>query len=207
MCACQAMTLATLPEALWPVQEAANKLASLRAKAVKARVLIPFPFIELVGVACRAPLRIGLVWHCICGKAEFLPSWSSDTVPVETQDKKAKGKDKLDIVRWCAAFQAYALAADAADVMCLFLCWAPLRVSCACMCVPGQVWKYSSAIAHMNVCLEIASKAASEKRRHSLAILYDELCRKEWCVKASRGRHYCLRTPVASYLSCFPACA
>ena len=118
MCACQAMTLATLPEALWPVQEAANKLASLRAKAVKARVLIPFPFIELVGVACRAPLRIGLVWHCICGKAEFLPSWSSDTVPVETQDKRAKGKDKLDIVRWCAAFQAYALAADAADVMC-----------------------------------------------------------------------------------------
>ena len=50
-----------------------------------------------------------------------------------------------------------------------------------------QVWKYSSAIAHLNVCLEIAAGAAAEKKRFSLAIIYDEICRSEWNLKATRG--------------------
>ena len=46
--------MATLPEKFWPVQEVADKLASLRAKAVKAKVACPFPFIDLVRQAVSA---------------------------------------------------------------------------------------------------------------------------------------------------------
>ena len=199
LCVCQAMTLATLPEALWPVQEVANKLASLRAKAVKAKVVVPFPLIDLVCAACWAPLRTRAACMCICCKADYLPGWSSDAVAAVDAPQGQKAKGKMDIVRWVAAFQAYALAADAAEVMCSFPCWAPLSAGCVCTCIFGQVWKYSSAIAHMNVCLEIASKAALEKKRFSLAIVYDEVCRREWSVKASRGMQFlpCVRSLLA----------
>ena len=50
-----------------------------------------------------------------------------------------------------------------------------------------QVWKYASAMAHLGDCLEVAAGAAAEKRRHSLAISYDEICRREWHMKALRG--------------------
>jgi len=68
-------------------------------------------------------------------------------------------------VRWVIAYQCYALAADATEVL-----------------------KYTSAMAHMRTCLEIAAGANSEKRRHALAIIYDELCRKEWNQRAARGK-------------------
>ena len=35
--------------------------------------------------------------------------------------------------------------------------------------------------------MEIAASAANEKRRFALAVFYDELCRKEWAERASRG--------------------
>jgi hypothetical protein len=35
--------------------------------------------------------------------------------------------------------------------------------------------------------MQIASSAAAEKRRFALAIFYDEVCRKEWSERASRG--------------------
>ena len=47
---------------------------------------------------------------------------------------------------------------------------------------------YSSAMAHLNVCLEIAAGAAAEGKRYSLAIKYDEVCCKEWHLKATRGK-------------------
>ena len=42
---------------------------------------------------------------------------------------------------------------------------------------------------HLRVCLEIAAKAAAEDKRYSLAIIYDELCRKEWHQRANRGAY------------------
>jgi hypothetical protein len=55
--------------------------------------------------------------------AEFQPSWADDSNPETDEgdeaggDKKAKPrKNKLDMVRWIAAFQSFALAADAAEV-------------------------------------------------------------------------------------------
>jgi hypothetical protein len=167
----QAMNLAMLPDACFPPAEATNKLASLRAKGVKAKVAAPFPLMDL---------------------AEFLPSWADDTDPYFDEADvsapllaRASKKGKLDMVRWIAAFQAYALAADAAEVC--TLCAVPVHCgSLAYVCC--QVWKYASAMAHLNVCLEIAAGAAAEKKRYSLAIVYDELCRKEWHLKASRGK-------------------
>ena len=53
--------------------------------------------------------------------------------------------------------------------------------------IAAQVWKYHAACAHLRVCMEIAASAANEKRRFALAVFYDELCRKEWAERASRG--------------------
>ena len=53
----------------------------------------------------------------------------------------------------------------------------------------SQVWKYTAAMAHMRNCLEIAANAAVEGKRYSLAIVYDEICRREWNHKACRGKH------------------
>jgi hypothetical protein len=42
-------------------------------------------------------------------------------------------------------------------------------------------------MALFRTCLEIAACAGAEKRRYTLAITYDELCRKQWNLKADRG--------------------
>jgi len=93
------MTLAHLPDACYPSGEAANKLASLRAKAVKAKVVKPFPVMEA---------------------AEYLPSWADDSNPDAEEGEKKSKKTKLDMVRWVSACHARALAADAAEV-CTFV--------------------------------------------------------------------------------------
>ena len=98
--------------ACFPAPEATNKLASLKLKAQKAKVAYPFPFVDL---------------------AEFLPTWSGDTAPTEEGDGAAKKNRcassprvhscilcglclcRLDMVRWVAAFQCYALAAEATE--------------------------------------------------------------------------------------------
>ena len=98
--------------ACFPVPEATNKLASLKLKALKAKVANPFPFVEL---------------------AEFLRIWSGDTAPAEEGEGAAKKNRhaasssvhscilydlclcRLDMVRWVAAFQCYALAAEATE--------------------------------------------------------------------------------------------
>ena len=94
------------------------------------------------------------------------------------------------MVRWVAAFQAYALAAEAAEVR--FRRTSSIRIV-SFESISLQVWSYTAAMAHLRICLEIAAKAASEEKRYSLAIIYDELCRKEWHQKANRGilNHSC----------------
>ena len=98
-------------------------------------------------------------------------------------DTQAKSKP-LDIVRWTAAFECYALAAHACGVR------LSLNSNCArerILSLALQVWTYASAKAHLQTCLQIAATSAAEGRLHSLAILYDKLCRKEWNEKATRG--------------------
>ena len=46
---------------------------------------------------------------------------------------------------------------------------------------------FTASKAHLRVCLLVACRAAGEGRRHQLAQVYDEVCRKEWSAKAARG--------------------
>jgi hypothetical protein len=112
------ITLDGLPHRCLPSQEAANKLATLKSKAVKAGVAEPFPYIEL---------------------AEFLPNWAmdvrcfcylkllffiADNLQVDcapeaddTQEGAPRTKKKkMDMIRWITAFHSFALAADATEV-------------------------------------------------------------------------------------------
>ena len=122
------MNLAYLPDTYYPSGEATNKLASLRAKAVKAKVLKPFPLMET---------------------AEFLPSWADDTNPdsEEGDEKKKSKKNKLDMVRWVSACHARALAADAAEVYTFVhlsgcATFAVCNLLCRCGCTPAR-WHIS----------------------------------------------------------------
>ena len=45
-----------------------------------------------------------------------------------------------------------------------------------------QVWTYTSAYAHLRICMELAAK-----KTHGIALKYDELCRLEWQERAKRG--------------------
>ena len=176
-CCMQGITLTGLTEKCHPEQEPTNRLAALKAKQLKAGVARPFPWILL---------------------AWFLPSWAEDVgVPGnlvadaadceqqrdEQGDLRCMKKPKLDLARWLAAYQCYALAASAADV-CPFM-HQPFAGVVAIVC--SQVWQYTAAMAHMRVCLEVAVNAAAEEKRYSLAVVYDEVCRKEWHKRASRG--------------------
>jgi hypothetical protein len=87
------------------------------------------------------------------------------------------------MVRWMVAFQSYALAAEATEV-CQLCTHIHLIVQPS---AAAQVWTYTAAMAHLSNCLEIAAGAAGESKRYSLAIIYDEMCRREWNQKASRG--------------------
>ena len=46
------------------------------------------------------------------------------------------------------------------------------------------MWSYTSAYAHLQICLELAAKET-----HGVALKYDELCRLEWQECAKRGGH------------------
>ena len=113
-CCVQGISLSGLTEKCHPEQEPTNRLAALKAKQLKAGVLKPFPLIEL---------------------SSFLPSWAEDVGVLnnpsadiadcdqqrdELGEFKGKKKQKLDLARWLAAYQCYALAASAAEV-CAFM--------------------------------------------------------------------------------------
>ena len=70
----------------------------------------------------------------------------------------------MNFVQWQAAFEAYSVAAAAL----------------------GQ-WCYASSCAHKSICMRIAYGALKEKRRHTLAIAYDEVARKRWSKIAYSG--------------------
>ena len=73
---------------------------------------------------------------------------------------------KMSMISWFAAMQRYAITADGVGM-----------------------WKYASILAHIDICMQIASRAGldEKERRHHLGQLYDEVARKEWSARASRG--------------------
>ena len=112
---------------------------------------------------------------------KFLPSWCDelsspgDSSDEEDQSKavqdlaralgaKPKEKRRLSLLQWCLAFDKYAIAAAATKQL-----------------------SFDAAMAHKEVCLQVASRAQLKHRRHILAVLYDDVCRKEWSELAYAG--------------------
>ena len=108
----QEIKLKGLPSACFPTSESADKLAGLRAKAMKASIARPFPFMDM---------------------AEFQPSWAKVAGSEEsgTTEKvlctlalprphlhtvACQGKKRLNFVQWLSSYMNFALAADAAKV-------------------------------------------------------------------------------------------
>ena len=122
--------LVDTPSDCLPLPVPTDKLANLRAKQIKAAgdmPIRPFPYMEI---------------------DEFLPAWAKEsqgtsavacaTADDASQAAIAKGKRRLDLPKWVAAFENMALA------------------SAAC-----GIWQYTAAKAHLRVCLEIAGEVPS----------------------------------------------
>jgi hypothetical protein len=122
----------------------------------------------------------GVEWPSVYAKLEkFLPSWCDnfagttdehdDSTETVLEMRKALGfkqkiKKSLNLLQWITAFDAYAISAAALDQ-----------------------WCYTSALTHRSNCIRIAYNSLREKRRHSLAVFYDELARQKWSRCAYSG--------------------
>ena len=120
-----------------------SRVAKLQKDTGVAR---PFPFVEM---------------DC------FVPSWAkcSGEMQWDVDDPTSALKKAPDMIKWMAAFDAFAIAMDVLKLM-----------------------PYSVSMAHKRNCLWVAGRAASgeKKRRHHLCMYYDEVCRREWGVMAMR---------------------
>ena len=129
------MTLQGLPVSCYPGAEPANKLATSKAKAIKAKVRNPFP---LVDIADFLPSEFEVVNYLARAHAHILfhVSHAQDIAASDQASEKdgcenvSKSKTRLDMVRWIAAFQAYVLAAEAAEVHCFALALASSALAC-----------------------------------------------------------------------------
>ena len=98
----------------------------------------------------------------------FVPSWarcSGDMQWDVVDPLVTTPRGKLDMIKWIAAFDAFAIAMDALHIM-----------------------SYSVCMAHKRNCLWVAGRATSgdKRRRHHLCQYYDEVCRREWGAMAMR---------------------
>lgn len=99
---------------------------------------------------------------------------------------QAKRAKRPDFITFLAALDGMALAAHAVGVRRAHV--VPVHGwHCALRLFPLQVWDYGAARAHARILLEIGATAAFEGRRHHLMQYYDEVARREWNEKATRG--------------------
>lgn len=70
----------------------------------------------------------------------------------------------MSIPVWLAAFNRFAIAADAVGM-----------------------WSLASSLTHIDICLRLAEEARARKLPLGFGILYDELCRKQWAEAARAG--------------------
>ena len=78
--------------------------------------------------------------------------------------KREDRKAVLNLAQWHAAWSRYSVAAAATDQLTL-----------------------AQSFAHRDVCMHVALKAQTHKRRHQLAIFYDEAARKLWAERSRSG--------------------
>ena len=148
----KAVSLEYLPLEVLPSGLLVDKLASEVARLKNKKISKPFVMVDL---------------------RDYLPFWCeelgsrSEDASLEGSDgdddqkkKDAKAKPKrrrLNVLQWFAAFEAYALAADFT-----------------------KQWSFASAMAHKRIRSEVAARSEVSKRRHYLAIFYDQVARKKW---------------------------
>ena len=116
-------------------------------------------------------MLVGSLRSCMeCNR--FLPSFCPEGLKVVIDDDsnvevvpnagtKGRPAKRMDLVLWQMAWDRFAIAAAMLEM------------------VP-----FSAAMQHKQVVLEIAVSAAADDRKPVLAIVYDELVRKEWENKA-----------------------
>ena len=148
------LKLSGLPQALWPKSWAVDVLATEAARMVKKGINVPFVF---------------------CDLKHFLPSWADtgmgDEPPSDDEEGSkllVKQGKSLDIVRWQAAFDKYALGVAAVAQMNLV-----------------------SALAHKDICMAVALRAplSEPPRKAQLGVIYDETARRLWSQRAASGEH------------------
>ena len=164
------VSLSQIPTALHPRGEDTDELATEVAKFQKKKIAKPFVCVKL---------------------AKFLPGWCavqsaeclSDQEEPDPENKKgfvsavakemarnqqatSKNQRLLNTLEWNIAFDKYVIAAIATDQ-----------------------WSLGPAMAHKEICNKVAVRAGQSDppRRHSLGIVYDQVCRKAWADKAYSG--------------------
>jgi hypothetical protein len=165
LCGHQDMNLAKLPASCFPKTDPTDKLAGLRQKALKKKVLLRmhhsglhllfalcdrssahFLSWKLLNFSLLGPLRYSMccatcalhIWLCNLWQVRVSPTEMAKDGEGKDSKEKPGGDKKLDMVRWIAAYMNFAIAADAAEV-----------------------WPYCSAMAHLKVCLQVAGSHSS----------------------------------------------
>ena len=100
---------------------------------------------------------------------KFLPSWCPNVSEEESAKDFRKGK-VMDITLWSIAFDKYAMAAACTRQLTL-----------------------ANAIAHKDVCFEVAMTAHNDGLGRLLGAYYDEACRRAWAERSVCGdRTFCV---------------
>ena len=160
--------LKSLPQPNWPKSKATDDLATEMKRLKNKGIWSPYVYCEL---------------------KDFLPFWAEfKDVDVESDvdedmsssfkalasvlEKKfgggsAKPKKRLDVVRWSAAFDKFALSGAMVDYQLTF----------------------AAALAHKDVCMNVGLTAplGVVARRAGLGPIYDEVCRKNWADRSHSG--------------------
>ena len=78
--------------------------------------------------------------------------------------KREDRKTVLNLAQWHAAWSRYSVAAAATNQLTL-----------------------AQSFAHRGVCMQVSLKAQSHRRRHQLAVFYDDAARKLWAERSRSG--------------------
>ncbi len=162
------ISLADLHPSVWPKPSPVDQIATEAARLIKRGVDEPYVYVDL---------------------KSFLPGWAdwrsadegdaSDDENMQSKGFKAlasvlergmlgtqaKPTKRLDIVRWNAAYDKFAVASA---------------------CVKSQL-SYTAALAHKDVYLQVALRATLKGRRAGLGMIYDEIARKAWADRKAAG--------------------
>ena len=142
--------LSGLPQPVWPKSSAVDQLANDAVKLRKKGIDKPFVCVDI---------------------KTFLPSWAENAKAITPKDQPADEdaqlqSKRLDVIRWQAAFDKYAMGAAASEQL-----------------------NYASALAHKDICMQIALRAplGATPRRAALGVIYDEEARKSWALRSASG--------------------